>query len=601
MRWRRALSWIAVIVFVILPVTIISDVIIHEHLHGLAYFALTGRSGSVVYLPRTTSDLAHFAGAGPDTYSPFVYWAPWLEVFFAAWVFAIALRRRSHPLLTVSLGVWFAVAWLTQFFGWVIWRVGDGEYMAYYTHIAGRYMGIVCSAVALIPLWTALMYRRRQRGRRYVVTVTPESPIEPAIASPPKAPAPSPFAGFVPLLVVLGIVASPMFYYRVGYQDLWQEYAWNRDAKGLSAAMHRSDYAAAEVKAKQVVARGRQFGTDSIRYVYSLDYMAALLVRESEYRRAEPVLIEARKLWSKQGGDVTGARARSLCELGDLQGYTGRLRECVETDSAAAALIDGDTLPRDRHDRDHVLSSLAWAQTRRGNYGEALAYNNKQLALLSKRDAPKGMDAVRILHNAAGIDRALGRNAEAARLEARALETQKKAEPANRESEAGILVGLGRAYIGQQKYRDAAAVLKTALAIREQKLGRTDHQVATAANALARADSGIGRYNDAEKLYARAMAIEKARLDPDNPDTAESLCGMGLLRTAQKRYGEAESYLDRALAMERRIMLPVHSEIARTLEAKADLARKMGHAGEAATYAGQAKAMRARIAKMVPR
>ncbi|KAH9374702.1 hypothetical protein HPB48_011817 [Haemaphysalis longicornis] len=90
----------------------------------------------------------------------------------------------------------------------------------------------------------------------------------------------------------------------------------------------------------------------------------------------------------------------------------------------------------------------------------------------------------------------------------------------------------------QNKYKEAAALLNDALAIREKTLGESHPAVAATLNNLAVLYGKRGKYRDAEPLCKRALDIRERVLGRDHPDVAKQLNNLALLCQNQGKYEE---------------------------------------------------------------
>jgi tetratricopeptide (TPR) repeat protein len=88
---------------------------------------------------------------------------------------------------------------------------------------------------------------------------------------------------------------------------------------------------------------------------------------------------------------------------------------------------------------------------------------------------------------------------------------------------------------------------------------------ALALNTLATVYVAQQKYDEAEALYRRAMAIRAKVLGDDHPDVAHTLTNLSLVYSLQRRFGEAEGALRRALKIQERALGENDVTIATTL------------------------------------
>jgi tetratricopeptide (TPR) repeat protein len=141
---------------------------------------------------------------------------------------------------------------------------------------------------------------------------------------------------------------------------------------------------------------------------------------------------------------------------------------------------------------------------------------------------------------------------------------------------ATSLSRLGTLYYKQGRYRRAEPLMKQALAIREQQLGRDHLSTATSLNNLALLYRAMGRYEAAEPLYLEALAISKAQLGDRHPNTTVSLNNLALLYDSMGRYAAAEPLYLEALAIRKAELGDRHPDTATSLNNLAGLYESMG-------------------------
>ena len=118
------------------------------------------------------------------------------------------------------------------------------------------------------------------------------------------------------------------------------------------------------------------------------------------------------------------------------------------------------------------------------------------------------------------------------------------------------------------QYTQAEALLKRALALREELLGPKHPEVATAIDSLASAYFEQGKYLQAESLYQQALPIREQAFGPEHPEVAKSLNMLAHLRyfIHENTYDEAEQMFRRALAIREKALGKDHPDVASTLQ-----------------------------------
>jgi CHAT domain-containing protein len=231
---------------------------------------------------------------------------------------------------------------------------------------------------------------------------------------------------------------------------------------------------------------------------------------------------------------------------GESAGERGDYAQAVQALEAAVkkAQSFGESDPR----LPESLTALAMLYDIQGRYAEADALYRRV------RDAEKTGDPK---HAKAGIRsfklgehfKNEGRYSAAEVLLKRALALDEEALGKEHSAVATDLNQLGELFIIQGRYSEAEAIQKRALAINEKMLGSNHPRVASDLNNLAVVYHYQGRYAQAEPLHKRALAIREKALGPDNPNVATDLFNLAELYRDQGRYSVAEALLKRSLAI----------------------------------------------------
>jgi len=157
---------------------------------------------------------------------------------------------------------------------------------------------------------------------------------------------------------------------------------------------------------------------------------------------------------------------------------------------------------------------------------------------------------------------------------------------------ANSLVSLAIVYESQDRVGEAEAHYKRALAIQEKRLGKDYLDVALTLHNLGGLYEEIGRYADAEAHLKRAVAIREGRLGKDHPDVAYSLGGLANVYKEQGRYADAEAQEKRSLAIRENKLGKDHPLVAQTLGALGLIYGDQGRYLEAEAYHKRALAIR---------
>lgn len=146
---------------------------------------------------------------------------------------------------------------------------------------------------------------------------------------------------------------------------------------------------------------------------------------------------------------------------------------------------------------------------------------------------------------------------------------------------AESLMNLGAQLEGQAKYADARRLYERSLAIRERALGPDHRDVASSLNNLAGVLRALGDYERAKPLFERALAIVEKVLGRDHPDVALSLGNLAGLLKVQGDFATARPLYERAIEILERAWGKDHREVAGMVNNLATLLQKQGKLAEA--------------------
>ena len=127
-------------------------------------------------------------------------------------------------------------------------------------------------------------------------------------------------------------------------------------------------------------------------------------------------------------------------------------------------------------------------------------------------------------------------------------------------------IALGRVFLAEARYADAAKEIERALAIRKNVFGPKHEAVAEALDHLAVAKFELGELEEAESLHLNALAMREDLLGPNHVDVAESLDKLGSVYYDLGEYEKAEPLFRRAIAIQRAAFGDqVHPDLANTM------------------------------------
>lgn len=275
-------------------------------------------------------------------------------------------------------------------------------------------------------------------------------------------------------------------------------------------------------------------------------------------------------------------RARLLQTLGDVQLRLGEYDSGRDLASEALAIREA------RLDPEHpdVLASLELLgniERRSGNLDTAEPLVEHLVAAREKRkDQPLALaDALNSLANLRWRQERF-EDAEATHRRALAIrqEALDRGEPVEAEV-AASLNNLGALLWSEHRLAEAEPYLREAEIGFEKVFGPEHPRVSIALGNLGIVLADLGRFEEAEALQRRALAIREKVLGPDHPDTAAALNNIALLLGRQGHLAEAEATYRRCLEIWSRALGVEHPE---TIKARGNLAsilRREGRYDEA--------------------
>ena len=131
------------------------------------------------------------------------------------------------------------------------------------------------------------------------------------------------------------------------------------------------------------------------------------------------------------------------------------------------------------------------------------------------------------------------------------------------EVEAELRTTLGSVYyFGLSEYANAESMLRAALSMRENRLGRHNLQVAGNLGILGMVRLNRNDANEGEAMEHKALAMFKRLLGSNHELTADTTLDLGVVLRQPGRFPEAESYVREALSVYRRLPGDMHTKTA---------------------------------------
>jgi serine/threonine-protein kinase len=163
------------------------------------------------------------------------------------------------------------------------------------------------------------------------------------------------------------------------------------------------------------------------------------------------------------------------------------------------------------------------------------------------------------------------------------------------ETQADMMLLLGRISRELNLYDRAQTLLDRSLALRQAQTGSTSDEVADVTAELARLALDRGRPDDAERLHREALDVRRRSHGPGHASVATSMRDLAGVLSSRGKYDEAESLLREALVLHERAYGPEHEEIATDLENLQSTLRGRGQHDQAIAAARRCLEMRMKL------
>lgn len=161
--------------------------------------------------------------------------------------------------------------------------------------------------------------------------------------------------------------------------------------------------------------------------------------------------------------------------------------------------------------------------------------------------------------------------------------------------QAALMDTMGRVYYKLGLYDSALPLLKDALELNRQALGREHPDVASTLNNLALVLHAKGDFAAAEPLYREALEMRRKLLGDERAEVAASLNNFGLFLKDKGDYEQAEINLRQALALRRKLFGASHVDVAESLNELGVVLKQKGDFKAAEPLYREALEMRRRL------
>lgn len=291
----------------------------------------------------------------------------------------------------------------------------------------------------------------------------------------------------------------------------------------------------------------------------ALNNLALLYTNQNKYEEAEPLHLQALALRQKLLGNEHLEVSNSLNNLAGLYRLMGRYSDAEQNYQQALAIME-------RHyATDHpaiaaTLNNLGELYRVQGQYDLAEDYLVRALTIREKQQETPFRAQSLISLGALYIEQ--GRYAKSKTVLRQAIELQKQYLGKNHPDLATTLNNLGICCMHQGNFAEAEECFTQTLMMREQL---ADEKLALSLNNLATLYQMQEKYTEAERLYQQAVAIQEQFLGPRKLELARTLSNLGELYRLEKKYKKAEQVFIRALNIYQEPEQTLHRDMAKVL------------------------------------
>ncbi|KAF1352633.1 TPR-like protein [Lizonia empirigonia] len=223
------------------------------------------------------------------------------------------------------------------------------------------------------------------------------------------------------------------------------------------------------------------------------------------------------------------------------------LREQVNVWQRAALRIMAAAFPSGQHETWAACQTL-------------LPHSTKVLDYSTDKNDKAKLDRATIATNTAWYLMSMGQYAEAERHGRSAVAAREEALGREHPNTLTSVSNLGSVLERQGKYEEAEAKHRRALEGREKVLGPEHPDTLTSVSQLGSVLESQGKYEEAEAMHRRDLEGSEKVLGPEHPDTLTSVSNLGSVLERQGKYEEAEAKHRRALEGREKVLGPEHPD-----------------------------------------
>ena len=289
--------------------------------------------------------------------------------------------------------------------------------------------------------------------------------------------------------------------------------------------------------------------------------------------------------------ETAGTLFHNMAVVYHAQGDYGK---ALEYYGKALAIVER-VLGTGHSDTATTYNNMAVVYHAQGDYGKALEYYGKALAIRERVLGPEHPDTATTYNDMAVVYVDQGDYGKALEYYGKALAIRERVSGPEHPDTATTYNNMAGVYWEQGDYGKALKYCGKALVIVERVLG-TDHlDTAGAYNNMANMYKDQGNYAKALEYYRKAFAICERVLGKEHPNTAMTYNNMASVYYAQGDYGKALEYYGKALAIKERVLGTDHPSTAMTYNNMAIMYKNQGDYEKALEYYGKALTIKERV------
>jgi tetratricopeptide (TPR) repeat protein len=204
-----------------------------------------------------------------------------------------------------------------------------------------------------------------------------------------------------------------------------QQQTWESAIASGQQAVQEGNYAEAERIFKVAVQRAEEFGREDRRVAVSLSQLAQVYAGQGKHVEAEPVYLQALKIYQAVHGENHVDVAATLNNLGVLHRMYGQYAEAEPLLTRALAIKE-NLLGPDHPDVALSAANLGQLWVAQGQPEKAEPLYRRALAIRQRAFGASHPEVAKTLEDLANVLRKLGRNHEAVALDLQAREIRGK-------------------------------------------------------------------------------------------------------------------------------------------------------------------------------